>query len=225
MLKRLIPLLLIALLVCGMGLAAFANSLPDFSQKGSISINVQIGQIAGDFTLYRVGEIHDDNGNYIYIPAGDFVDCGESYENVGSAELAKHLEAYAKTEKLSGVTKVIDQSGHITFDDLELGLYLIVHKELDGSVMKANPFLVTVPMSEDGVYVYDVEATPKVQIVFVEADDDSGDPPGPDKPSDPKLPQTGQLNWPVPVLTVAGLALFAAGFKLFSSRKKSGNEK
>lgn len=224
MLKRLIPLLLAALLICGMSIASFASEhpLPDLSQKGSISISLEISQISGgDLTLYRVGEVHEDDGNYSYIPTGDFADCGERYDNVGSADLAKKLEKYAKEHNLDGQTKVIGQDGEVTFDELELGLYLIVHKEIDGSVMKANPFLVTVPQLVDGKYIYDIEATLKVQLIFVEGDDDSDKPPEPDPP---KLPQTGQLNWPVPVMTVAGLGLFAAGFTLFSGRKKNGNE-
>jgi len=42
------------------------------------------------------------------------------------------------------------------------------------------------------------------------------------KPSQ-KLPQTGQLTWPIPVLTVAGMVLFALGWWLcFDNRKGSG---
>lgn len=34
------------------------------------------------------------------------------------------------------------------------------------------------------------------------------------------LPQTGQLNWPVPVLTVAGLLLILVGWYLRSGRQE-----
>ena len=40
------------------------------------------------------------------------------------------------------------------------------------------------------------------------------------KPEGPKLIQTGQLNWPVPVLTVSGLALVAVGGYLLHRGKK-----
>ncbi|MCD7821787.1 MAG: hypothetical protein LUG64_06230, partial [Clostridiales bacterium] len=41
-----------------------------------------------------------------------------------------------------------------------------------------------------------------------------------------KLPQTGQLNWPVPVLAVSGVVLFALGWGLSrSGRKREGYAK
>lgn len=42
-----------------------------------------------------------------------------------------------------------------------------------------------------------------------------------DTHSDTKLPQTGSLNWPIPVLTILGLLLLAAGWYLFSRREKN----
>ena len=50
--------------------------------------------------------------------------------------------------------------------------------------------------------------------------------PNPGNPDDwvlngrPTLPQTGQLNWPVPVLTVSGLVLVAVGAYLMERSKK-----
>ena len=40
-------------------------------------------------------------------------------------------------------------------------------------------------------------------------------PPEPEQPSGEKLAQTGQLWWPVPLLAMAGLALFAAGWAMY----------
>ena len=42
-------------------------------------------------------------------------------------------------------------------------------------------------------------------------------PVGPGRPDGNALPQSGQLNWPIPVLTAAGTCLIAAGILL---RKK-----
>lgn len=41
----------------------------------------------------------------------------------------------------------------------------------------------------------------------------------------PKLPQTGQLNWPVPVMAAAGLTLFAVGWVLCFGRRKESYAK
>lgn len=46
--------------------------------------------------------------------------------------------------------------------------------------------------------------------------------PTPPKPGKPTLPQTGQLWWPVPVLTAAGLLLVIAGLL---RRRGAENEK
>lgn len=43
--------------------------------------------------------------------------------------------------------------------------------------------------------------------------------------NDPKLPQTGQLNWPIPAITIAGLVLFVTGWILCFGRKRERNEK
>ena len=38
-----------------------------------------------------------------------------------------------------------------------------------------------------------------------------------------KLPQTGQLNWPIPVLIAGGLLLLAVGWVLVFHRKKKND--
>lgn len=53
----------------------------------------------------------------------------------------------------------------------------------------------------------------------------SHSPPHPPKPADPTLPDTGQLNWPIPVLVVLGLILFSLGWVLRFGKKKDGHEK
>lgn len=49
--------------------------------------------------------------------------------------------------------------------------------------------------------------------------DDKPAPQKPVQPEEPKLPQTGQLWWPVPVLALGGLALVAIGLKLRSKKR------
>lgn len=108
----------------------------------------------------------------------------------------------------------MDKDGEIAFTGLDLGLYLLVQHKAAKGYETAAPFLVSVPMEEDGVLRYDVDASPKVELEK-EPEPTSTTPPA---PPDPRLPYTGQLNWPVPVLTVLGLGLLALGLAL---RRKS----
>lgn len=58
-----------------------------------------------------------------------------------------------------------DVEGKVVFSDLPLGLYLV---KQDGTVegyAPCKPFYVSVPIEHDGDYVYDVDASPKTEII------------------------------------------------------------
>ena len=74
-----------------------------------------------------------------------------------------------------------------------------------------KPFLVSVPMNENGTYAYDVDATPKMSTL-TETEPTHSTPTTPTTSVEPTLPQTGQLSWPVPVLAMFGLLLFSIGW-------------
>lgn len=225
--RRLMPMLTAALLLCAMSVSAFAHQVPDLDQKGSISLTMAKGSTivpGGSLTLYRVGEVCEEDGNYSFRPTGDFADYDQPLEDVQSAELAEDLAEYVKNHHLTGTTKTIGQDGKIVFPDLELGLYLLVQNQAAEGYSKAEPFLVTVPMQEKGAYVYQVDASPKV-AVEQEKKPTSPNSPKPGTPGQTRLPQTGQLNWPVPVLVVLGLGLFSIGWMLRFGARKDSREK
>ncbi|MGM9550205.1 MAG: hypothetical protein ACI3V5_10235 [Faecousia sp.] len=217
--KYIISMLMVLLLLSCLPVTVFAHAVPDENRKGSITVTMVIGEEAvpgGSLTLYRVGEVHEDDGNYSFIPTGDFTRWRGDFDDIQSPRLAASLAEYA--EKLPGKTKQIGEDGKVTFSRLELGLYLLVQKEPASGYNKVRPFLVSVPYLKDGVYIYDVDANTKMEL---EKEPKPTTPP-PAKPSGNKLPQTGQLNWPVPVMVVLGLGLFAAGWAL-RFLKRDGN--
>ena len=257
--KKLLALLLAAVLVCTMSLTAFAREAPDTSRKGSIQLTIRQGGTAvpgGSFTLYQVGALQEEDGNYRFVLTEAFAGSKVSLEEVSSAQLANTLAAYAKDHKLAGTAKDVDKDGEIAFTGLELGLYLIVQTEASKGYEPINPFLVSLPMAEDGKWNYAVDARPKVGAYTPTKPDTPPTPPTPPTPDHPDtptppdnpdnpvspgnpdnpvapghpdnpvapghpdnpvmsgLPQTGQLNWPVPVLAVSGVVLFAFGWAL-----------
>ena len=106
----------------------------------------------------------------------------------------------------------VDRDGNATFSDLTFGLYLVVQKTAAPGYGKTAPFLVSVPYLYADEYQYDVTSQPKTDLereVKPTAPPSSG--------GGKKLPQTGQLWWPVPVLACAGLGCIAVG--LFRRRE------
>jgi len=211
--------ILLAVLLCGAPMTARAHEVPDTTKEGSITVTMRYAGnpvAGGSLTLYRVGEVQENNGDYRFVLTGDFVDSRVQLTDITSPALASQLAQFAASKNLVGQTENIDDKGTVTFTKLELGLYLLVENTAATGYNKAAPFLVSVPMNDKGVYVYDVNATPKVDL--------EKKPETPETPNAPKLPQTGQLNWPVPVMVVAGLCLFSAGWVLRFGRKNDGYE-
>lgn len=216
--KILISLLLALTLTVCLPLSVSAHPVPDMTRKGSITVTMRYkGKPVpgGSLTLYRVGKLHEDDGNYSFVPVTAFQGCVTSFDDIQSPELAAALAEYAKKQGLVSVTtKTIGNDGTVTFSGLELGLYLLVQDTAAQGYGKVSPFLVSVPYLKDDRYIYDVASTPKTGL-------DREVTPTKAPSYDRNLPQTGQLWWPVPVLICAGLACIAVG--LFR-RRRSGHE-
>jgi LPXTG-motif cell wall-anchored protein len=115
------------------------------------------------------------------------------------------------------------KNGKAVFNDLPTGLYLIIQEEAAEGFNPLGAFLVSVPYLENGEYRYHVTAAIKSELER-EPETEPTTPP-PTVPDDPKLPQTGQLNWPIPLMAVAGLGLFIAGSMLCFGKKRERYEK
>ena len=146
-------------------------------------------------TLYRVGDIHEDDGNYSFVLTDAFADSGISIERPLSAETAKKLANYASKQKMEGKRQKIGKDAVTTFSDLEPGLYLLVQNQAAKGYEAAEPFLVTLPMLMGDTYSYRVDAGPKVSPVE-KADDPN-----------PEQPKTGQSALPIWMFTLSAIGL------------------
>lgn len=223
--KRIVSLLTALILLCSLSTAAFAHEVPDLTKDGSVSVTMHCGSATvsgGTLKLYRVGEVAENNGDYSFALTGDFMGFNGSLTDLQSADLAEDLAAYAADHSLQGETATVGSDGKALFDELELGLYLLVQETAADGYYKAEPFLVSVPYFESGSYLYDVDASPKVELEQEPAGDEPKDDTPAKTPSKTptKLPQTGQLNWPVPVLVLAGLTLMIMGLVIRRNGKR-----
>lgn len=274
--KRLAAVLAALTLLVWCAAPAFALEVVDLSRTGSIKVSLYDSETSeavggGTLTLYRVAKVQKDNANLSFVYTNGFEDCGVELGDLSEGELAGRLaEKIAATAE--STTVEISDLGVAEFGDLEVGLYLVVQTTAAENYNVINPFLVSVPIQENGSYVYDVDALPKVGTAAKKTPDTPDEPDTPDKPDTPDtpdtpdkpdeenpntpaapgpdnpdgwvlgdhgeknypnpdnpnghvmgahgLPQTGQLNWPIPVLAVTGVVLVAAGIKL-----KKGNRR
>ena len=220
--------LLALLLLLELPLSAAAHPVPDAQKDGQCSITVTMtyrGKAlkGGTLALYKVGDVAEEDGNYSFVPVeairGDLAQFGD----IQSPDLAGKL--YKLESKLTPVTALpqkVGEDGKVTFLNLPFGLYLVVQKTAPAGYGKTEPFLVSLPYLYEGEYQYDVASEPKTDL-------EREVPTKPTSPTSPttkpttssgggkKLPQTGQLWWPVPVLACAGLGCIAVG--LFRRRE------
>lgn len=217
-LSRLAAGLLTVLLLAAVVLPAGAAEWIDLDAAGSITVTMKNKTknqpvAGGELTLYQVAAVTEEDGSLSYTYTNGFETCGIDLGNLEDSALAGKLQAKL-TDSTVKTTKQIGTDGTVTFTDLPLGLYLLVQNKAAAGYNAISSFLVSVPIQEDGAYVYDVDATPKVELYK----ETPTTPNTPSSPSTPKLPQTGQLDWPIPVLSFLGVLLFAIGW---SMRKKS----
>lgn len=270
--KRLAAVLAALTLLVWCAAPAFALEVVDLSRTGSIKVSLYDSETSeavggGTLTLYRVAKVQKDNANLSFVYTNGFEDCGVELGDLSEGELAGRLaEKIAATAE--STTVEISDLGVAEFGDLEVGLYLVVQTTAAENYNVINPFLVSVPIQENGSYIYDVDALPKVGTAAKKTPEPPDTPDTPDTPDKPDeenpntpaapgpdnpdswvlgangekiyrnpeapspdnpnghvmgahgLPQTGQLNWPIPVLAVTGVVLVAAGIKLKKGTRK-----
>lgn len=228
MTKRILSMLAVMLMLCGMLMLTAAAEELDLDRTGSISLDMTYqGEPVpgGSLTLYRVAEVTLVNDtDYGYILLETFAASGVSLDDLSAAETANALAAFAAENGIEGTKSQIDENGHVSFPGLALGLYLLVQEDAAPGYEAARPFLVTVPGVEIDTYIYDVNASPKLQLE--QAPTEPTEPPTvpPTEPTEPELPQTGQTNWPVPVMGVLGVVLIVFGLALRISAKRDPYE-
>ena len=167
--RRLAALLLMLCLLAAGALPALATSanirLVDASGNPATgTIRVALYDSAkdkalsgGQLTLYRVAEVKRKNGDLSFEYCGDFYGCGIALGDLTDSTLADQLLEYMP-QGARGTTKTVDADGNAAFEDLELGLYLIVQSKASNGYAPIKPFLVSLPMAENGKWNYEVDA-------------------------------------------------------------------
>ena len=222
--KRIVMCLLVAALLMGLAMPVCAADFLDPDEKGTLTLVMEWDKKplnSGSLTLFRVGDISIIDGVPDFVLIEELKDCGFSLKDLDDPELPMNLADLALKEKLKGIKAPI-KNGEAVFSDLQAGLYVVAQMASDAcdGFESIKPFFISLPYRQNGTYEYDRKAQPKVQLHQTPTEPTE---PKPTKPKDPTLPQTGQLNWPIPVMAVSGFMLLLFGI-LLSSRKKGDRE-
>ena len=149
---------------------AFDGDAVDLAKNGSISITLldkanNLPQSGAVFVLYRVADVFHSGYNLTYRFSSDFLNCGISLDDIREDGIETHLSAYADEHDLQGLESgATDTSGFIAFSNLTTGLYLLRQTKAVNGYYITNSFLVSVPMTIDSKWIYDVDASPKVEV-------------------------------------------------------------
>ena len=214
-----------------------AAEMVDLDRRGSISLTftyydetsqktypVTSGYSVG---LYKVADVIVDNGfkfktDERFSAAGEIPATDEALDSANQ-KLAADMAGIAAAYDYDIKPQAMDAEGKVYFDGLEVGLYLVKQtKEGSGDkVYTIAPFLISIPYENE----FQVAAKPKAGITV------------PQKPKTPekskktpkktttrttktsgRIPQTGQLWWPVFAGASLGLILIVSGIVI---RRKS----
>ena len=195
---------------------------PDRSGSISMSCSYQGKPVSGgDMALYRVADVEQDDGSYYFRLRTDLGGERLDQKSLDAPDLAKRLASASSLGK-ADQTAVFDAKGRVTFSGLKPGLYLLTQEKASAGYEKMLPVLVSLPWydPEREFYVYDIDASVKPETSRTPTPA-----PSPTTPPGPNLPQTGQLNWPVPVLAFCGVLFMITGAALLlSDRSKQRQE-
>lgn len=194
------------------------------AESGSVSIRIHDGDTNASgaiLEIYRIGEAKTENANRAFEINASFSGSGETLSSLSDKALPAKLAEYARANGIPALEEVeTDENGLAKFEGLEEGAYLICQAGFsqESGFTQIEPFIVTVPLSVDGQWSYQVKAEPKIEPIPTV----SPTPKPTEPPQEPNLPQTGPMRGPILALGMGGAALFALGWALCLAKRKKG---
>lgn len=103
-------------------------------------------------------------------------------------ETAEKLEAYVNQKELPPFLKgETDEAGKLCFENLEEGMYLLVQKSGRSVYGTIQPFLINIPYTEDGIFLYNVETQTKGEFPITPSPELTASPSVTEMPPEPSV--------------------------------------
>ena len=147
-------------------LASTNDNIVDFTKKGTIIvslINDETNLVEGaNIKIYKLADAYSSNGNLDFSYVSDLKECKN---NIKDNLLNEETLNCIYSGNLDTKEEITNNHGIVSFDELDLGLYLIEQTNKVDGYSKIDPFLIYMPKFEENKWIYTINATPKVDII------------------------------------------------------------
>lgn len=188
------------------------------------SITVQLEDFKTSYQDVTLGYYQIAYYDQEYYLTEDFQNLNIDLEDIQHASETENfiqmLKTYIDDHDLEAVSQKTNEQGQLTFDDLTIGIYLIMPIESShyGTIQSS---LVEIPMQEDGKPIYDVKIYPKAEPISTETENDNDESIESESQVDSKV-KTGDEQAVMLYVLIAGVALVGiAAFGLCKKKNKS----
>lgn len=114
--------------------------------------------------IYKIADLRLINGEYYYIATDEYAAGDFDFSDISAPSLAEKVYDYIIDCDIYSEKTRRAVNGVASFANLECGLYLVENIQAVDGYMPFNSFLVSMPMMIGGKYIYDINATPKIEI-------------------------------------------------------------
>ena len=165
--RKIIAVFLTVWVLCLMPMTAFAQEF-DGDRTGSISVTLvdpdgKTPLAGAELSLYYVATVALNSSNRLsYTFTDPFDDCGCALDDPA---LITALDVFVTEHAAPLAKQVTDAQGCAAFTDLPLGLYFVKQTNTAEDSASCTSFLVTVPNYDSEGYTYDVNASPKTDVI------------------------------------------------------------
>lgn len=163
-----IKYLLIGLLIMIPGMVKADTGIVDFEDRGTIELLLKEStdgtMVSGaEISIVKIAKAIDKNNNLAFEYVDEISDCSLLVDEI--KDVSSELLECVDKSNLKYDKKITDKNGMVKFNNLELGLYLIKQTNKLEGYSSFLPFLIMIPEYVDDEWNYDIEATPKTDII------------------------------------------------------------
>lgn len=144
------------------------NYSVDFNKKGKLNITLTDKEenkaIEGaELTLYKIANVSEKDYHLFYEYV-DKITCNAILDNLESSTLTNEINS-CLNDDIIVTKKITNKDGGVSFDNLELGLYLIKQTNKVKGYSTINSYLITIPKVVDNKFTYEISSKPKTDIL------------------------------------------------------------